>query len=315
MRTQGHVEGFISKVGRRDGKTIWITENARAVHDKEGRLIYCEGTVHDITAEREALQATRKALQEAQEAARSKAAFIATMSHELKTPLNAVLGFSELMLQQICGPISEQYRSYLADIHANGRRLLELVKDVIDFARIEGQALELTDTVFSIDKVIQDVRDKLLQDCKEAPNVVIKMPQQTPLVRGDPNRIAQVITNILSNAIKFTPPEGSISVKVYRGTDNSLLIEIADSGIGMPPDRIDAALEPFRQIDERVARQYEGLGLGLPLAHGLIRLHGGRLAITSTPGKGTTINIALPPERVIASPDLNQTEAVHKKVA
>jgi len=118
LRAQGSVDEFISKVRRRDGKTIWITENARAVGDGEGRFLYCEGTVQDITVARETLQASRKALQETQEAERAKAAFIAAMSHELKTPLNAVLGFSELMLQQVCGPISERYHAYLADITA-----------------------------------------------------------------------------------------------------------------------------------------------------------------------------------------------------
>jgi PAS domain S-box-containing protein len=301
LRSQGRVDDFISKVRRRDGKAIWIVENARAVHDPEGRFLYCEGTVQDITDQRESLQATRKALQDAQEAARAKAAFIAAMSHELKTPLNAVLGFSELMLEQLYGPISERYRSYLADIHGNGKRLLELISDVIDFARIEGHALQLSESEFAIDETIRAARDTVLKG-KEGPAVVVQAPQHVALVRGDAKRISQVIANVLSNAVKFTPVDGFIIVKVYRGSDGSLLVEVADTGIGMPPDRIQTALEPFRQIDESIARRFEGLGLGLPLAHALIRLHGGRLAIASTVGKGTTVNIALPPERVIASP-------------
>jgi len=308
LRAQGRVEDFISKVRRRDGKTIWISENARAILDKSGALLYCEGTVHDITVERESLQATRKALQDAQEAARAKAAFIAAMSHELKTPLNAVLGFSDLMLNQLCGPIDERYRSYLADIHANGKRLLDLICDVIDFARIEGQALTLSEGVFPIDKAIEEAREKVRDDRKDTPRLIVKTPEQTPFVRGDQKRLAQAIANVLANAVKFTSADGTISVKAYRGPDGSLLIEIADSGIGMPADRIERALEPFRQIDESMGRRYEGLGLGLPLAHALIRLHGGRLAIASTVGKGTTVNIALPPERIVAAPDVSQQE-------
>ena len=315
LRAQGRVDDFISKVRRTDGKTIWITENARAVRDTEGRFLYCEGTVQDVTVQRESLQATRKALQEVQEAARAKAAFIAVMSHELKTPLNAVLGFSELMLQQLYGPISERYRCYLADIHSNGKRLLELVVDVIDFARIEGHALKLSDSIFPIDTAIQAARDTVLQVRKDGPAIVIQMPEQAPFVRGDAARISQVIANILSNAMKCTPADGSIRIKAYRGPDGSLLIEIADTGCGMPPDRIQTALEPFRQIDESVARRFEGLGLGLPLAHALIVLHGGRLAITSTVGKGTTVNIALPPSRVIVNPAASQADEASIRVA
>ena len=153
-------------------------------------------------------------------------------------------------------------------------------------------------------------------DANGAPsNVPIPVAVTMPFVRGDSKRLAQAITKILSNAVKFTPADGVISVKAYNGPDGSVLIEIADTGIGMAPERIETALAPFRQIDETVGRRYEGLGLGLPLAHALIRLHGGRLAITSTVGKGTTVNIALPPERVIESPDFIEVIEAHAKVA
>jgi PAS domain S-box-containing protein len=299
LRVQGRVDEFISKVKRRDGTTIWVTENARSVHDEKGNFLYCEGTVQDITLQREALQATRRALQEAQESARAKAAFIAAMSHELKTPLNAVLGFSELMLQQLCGPIDERYRSYLADIHSNGRRLLDLVSDVIDFARIEGHALALTESTFRIDEAVHAARDAVLEHAKDPPEIDVRLPLQLLHMRGDRKRIVQVLSNVLSNAVKFTPASGSVSVKAYRGPDRGLLIEIADTGMGMSAQRIARALEPFRQGDETLARRYEGLGLGLPLAQALVRLHGGRLAITSAEGQGTTVNIALPAERVV----------------
>lgn len=301
MRTQGRLDEFISKVCRRDGKTIWIVENARAVHSADSKFLYCEGTVHDITVQRESLQAMGKALNEAREAARAKAAFIAAMSHELKTPLNAVLGFSELMLHEPAGQINERYRAYLTDIHSNGKRLLDLICDVIDFARIEGHALELTECIFPIDQVIQAARETVLKSHPAAPAIIVRMPLQMPLVRGDPKRVSQAIANILSNAVKFTPTDGSVSVSGFWGPDGSFVVEIADTGIGMAPERIAAALEPFRQIDQSVARRFEGLGLGLSLAQGLIRLHDGRLAIASTVNKGTVVNIAFPPERVVLS--------------
>jgi signal transduction histidine kinase len=150
-------------------------------------------------------------------------------------------------------------------------------------------------------EVIQVARDAVLQNRKDAPAIDIKLTSRLPLMRGDQKRISQIIANLLSNAVKFTPGDGSISVKAYQGSDGSLLVEIADTGIGMAPDRIAIALEPFKQIDGRLARRFEGLGLGLPLANALVQLHGGRLAIASTPGKGTTVNIAFPPERVVSA--------------
>ena len=182
---------------------------------------------------------------------------------------------------------------------------------MIDFARSEGQAIALCETVFSIDEIVHAARDAVLKDRPNAPPIAIKLPARPPRVRGDDKRITQVLSNILANAVKFTPINGLISLKAYRGSDGSLLIEIADTGLGMTPDRIALALQPFRQGDESLARRYEGLGLGLPLALALVRLHGGRLAITSTVGKGTIVNIALPADRVLMDhpPDCRQCTA------
>lgn len=141
------------------------------------------------------------------------------------------------------------------------------------------------------------------------------LPPRPLHVRGDAKRITQILVNILANAVKFTRSDGAISLKAYRGLDGSLLIEIADTGMGMPPERIALALEPFRQGDETLARRYEG-GLGLPLADALVRLHGGRLAITSTVGKGTIVNIALPADRVIiGEPDAAASTPATARVA
>jgi PAS domain S-box-containing protein len=299
MLAQGSVNEFISKMRRRDGKAIWIVQNARAVYDTGGRFLFYEGTVQDITVQRESLQAMRRALQESQDAARSKAAFIAAMSHELRTPLNAVIGFTELMMQQLFGPISDRYHSYLGDIHSNGKKLLRLITDVLDFARIEGGALQLSEDVFALGEIIDAARATAVQDNSHAPPITVKLPKDLPLLRGDSKRILQVFVNLLSNAVKFTAADGSIKVRAYRGVDQGLLVEIVDTGIGIAPDQIAIALEPFKQIDGRLARRFEGLGLGLPLSQALMQLHNGRLAISSTPGEGTTVNLAFPPGRVL----------------
>jgi len=299
LRAQGRVEDFISKIRRRDGKTIWVRENARAVLDSSGRVLFLEGTVQDVTTGRETEQAMRKALQETQEAARAKSAFLAAMSHELKTPLNAVIGFSELILQQLYGPIGERYSSYVADIHTNGKRLHDIINDVLDIARMEGGLVQLNESAFALEEILLAVRDCMLGAKPDAAPIEIATVQGLPLLRADHRRIYQVVKNLLSNAVKFTPADGHIELKLYLGPDRSLLLEIIDSGIGMAPDLIVIALEPFKQLDSRLERRFEGAGLGLPLASALIRLHGGRLGITSTPGKGTIVNVAFPPERSV----------------
>src|SRR5262249_38135005 len=156
-------------------------------------------------------------------------------------------GFSELMQRQLFGPIQERYQSYLEDIHANGKALLALIIDVLDFTRAEGGALELSDTEFSLNAAIDAALAAALDNQENAPEISIKLSPGLPAMRGDERRICQILKNILSNAIKFTPPDGSVQIKAGLGMDHSLLIQIADTGIGMEPERIAMALEPLKQ--------------------------------------------------------------------
>jgi PAS domain S-box-containing protein len=302
MRAQGAVKDFISKIRRRDGKTIWVNESARAVFNAYGRLLFYEGTLHDITVQRESLQAMRQALQQSQEAARAKSAFIAATSHELKTPLNAVIGFSEVMVKELLGPFGESYHVYAGHIYASGQHLLKLINDILDFTRIEGGALGLSETDFALGPVVDEALAAALALRDDPPEIAIKIVSDLPPIRADEKRVLQVLTNLLSNAVKFTPAGGRVTVRCSEGPDGAILIEVADTGIGMDPVRVPIALEPFKQIDGRLARQFEGLGLGLPLAKGLVELHGGHIAISSALGKGTTVNLSFPPERTVRRP-------------
>jgi signal transduction histidine kinase len=303
MRREEMVHNFDSRIRRRDGSVIWISENARAVRDPDGLFLYYEGTVEDITADVEAEETIRRALQEAQEAARSKAAFLAAMSHELKTPLNAVIGFSELMLHEVFGPVEEpRYRSYLGDIHENGRRLLTMINEILDLTRVQGGLLTLDESTVALNEVIDDVWNSLIEANTKAPYLQRDFAANLPLLRADPKRIRQVLSHILSNAMKFTPPTGHVRVSARVNEFDGLDIVIADTGIGMEPERIPAALEPFKQLDGRLARRFEGVGLGLPLALALVRLHGGELRVESALGKGTTVSIDFPRERVVELP-------------
>jgi PAS domain S-box-containing protein len=294
------VQDFVSQIRRRDGSIIWIAENARVVTDEDDQFLFYEGTVEDITLQRESEEAMRRALAETHEAARAKAAFLAAMSHELKTPLNAVIGFSDLMRQELFGPIGEErYKSYIGDIHDNGKHLLAMINDILDLSRVEGHLIDLDEQPVSIADAAAAARDTVLQTRKHAAPISIAIVQDLPPVRADEKRLQQILVHLLSNAAKFTPPAGKIRVSASRASDRGLVIEIADSGIGMAPDQVQQALEPFKQLDNRIARKFEGVGLGLPLASALCRLHGAKLTVSSERGRGTTVRVHFPVERVI----------------
>ncbi|HVP84274.1 MAG TPA: PAS domain-containing sensor histidine kinase [Rhizomicrobium sp.] len=299
MSAHDSVTDFVSQIRRQDGSVIWISENARAVRDWTGKLVFYEGTVEDVTAKMETQNTLRRALREMEEASRSKSAFLAAMSHELKTPLNAVLGFAEILNTEMFGPLGNPvYRGYAADIHSSGSRLLGIVNDLLDTARIEGGALTLAKhevTVFDLIEggiALGQLRGRA--NCKIAIDVQPNLPE----VEVDPQRLMQAIATLVANAIKFTPDDGQIVIRGRPIPNGGIRIDVSDTGIGMSPEKIAEAFQPFRQLDNTLARRFEGAGLGLSICKGLVDLHGGTLTIESAEGQGTTVSIELPPSRV-----------------
>ena len=236
----------------------------------------------------------------AEESSRVKSQFMANMSHELRTPLNAIIGFSEVIRDALVGPVAARYKDYARDIHSSGRHLLGLINDVLDLSKIELGRLELHEEPVELAKLVNDC-ERLISERVRASNLelAIDLPADLPLLRGDELRLKQVVLNLLSNAVKFTPIGGRITLSARMTAESGIILAVADTGIGMKPEEIPIALEPFRQIDSALNRRYEGTGLGLPLARTLVELHGGMLSITSTPAQGTTVTVALPAARVI----------------
>lgn len=234
----------------------------------------------------------------------AKTAFLANVSHELRTPLNAVLGFAGLIRDGAFGPIDARYRGYANDIHASGEHLLALISDILDLSKIEAGRFDLHEQEVSIPGVVERCL-RLIAWRAEDGRVAVRnqVPADLPHLVADDRRLRQVLLNVLSNAVKFTPAGGSVEISAARSADGGTAIAVADTGVGMRPEDIPVALEPFRQLDSTFTRHYEGTGLGLPLAQRLIELHGGTLAIESAPGKGTTVTMRLPASRVIESGD------------
>lgn len=286
---------FVSEIRRRDGQTIWIKENGRAVRDWSGKLVFYQGTVEDVTAKFEAERAIKRGLKRAEEANATKNAFLAMMSHELKTPLNAILGFSEMIRHEMLGPIgNESYRGYVDDIYHSGTRLLAIINDVLDVARLEGAAITLNRSLCYPREIAETALRRARHLTGKTRPVVVDVPDNMPCLHVDQNRLAQVLSNLLSNALKFTSEAGEIRLQVRQNQDGSVDFAVCDSGIGMSDETIALVLQPFRQADASLARRFEGAGLGLPIAHALTELHGGRLAIVSREGKGTTVTVELP---------------------
>jgi signal transduction histidine kinase len=239
------------------------------------------------------------------EASKAKSDFIARMSHELRTPLNAIIGFSEMIREAMIGPLDARYRSYGADIHSAGRHLQNVINDILDISKIEDGRLELHDEPVSIIDMLESCR-RIVAAMAEATGVALALdvPARLPLIRCDALRFRQILLNLMSNAVKFTPAGGSVMVAAAI-EDGFAVITVADTGIGMREEEIAIALEPFRQVTSEAGdawtRRFGGTGLGLPLAKTLVELHGGTLAIASVPRRGTKVCIRLPLERAAAA--------------
>ena len=284
-----HIEEFTLE----DGRTV----ESRLSSMPDGGVV---ATYFEITSRKRVEAKLRQAKEEAELASRSKTEFLANISHELRTPLNAIIGFAEILSSQIFGPLGDQrYVHYAADIHDSGQHLLNLINDVLDVSKIEFGKLELNEESVDIAAVLEACM-RLMRDRAESAGLElrIELPEELPLLQGDARRLKQILLNLMSNAVKFTPAGGEVVVRAALVADG-LTIAVADTGIGIAATDLDTALRPFGQIDSRMARKYQGSGLGLPLTKSMIELHGGRLTLESEAGRGTVATVWLPAARMI----------------
>jgi signal transduction histidine kinase len=257
----------------------------------------------DVTVSRQAERRLAGAKEEAETASRIKSEFLANMSHELRTPLNAIIGFSDVMQSELLGPLGPRYRSYAKDIQESGEHLLGIINDILDLSKIEAGRLTLREEVLDPAAMARDCA-KLVRARADEAGVVLRLevPAEAPRqLSADAVKLKQILLNLLSNAVKFTPRGGRVEVILRRGLGGNLEIAVEDTGIGMSEGEVAIALQPFGQIESTFARTHKGTGLGLPLTKALIELHGGTMAIESARGRGTTVIVAFPLERVWAA--------------
>ena len=246
----------------------------------------------------------RAAWHEADAASRAKSESLANMSHELRTPLNAIIGFSEIIKLEMLGPLGTgRYRHYAQDIFDSGNHLLAVIGDILDISKVEAGEFELHAEPTDLEQIVEQSL-RLVRERAEAAGIRIEVAigRDLPRLLLDQRLIKQSLINLLSNAIKFSPEGGSVAVRAARGPEGSVLLSVADSGIGIAEDDIPSVLKPFSQVESAFSRSHEGTGLGLPLAKSFIEAHGGRLEIDSTVGRGTRVTLHIPAQRAIAAP-------------
>jgi signal transduction histidine kinase len=275
-------------------------------NDEIGQFAHALRIFHDSAAEKLRLKTESirnlAAKEMAEKSNRLKSEFLANMSHELRTPLNAILGFSEMISGEVLGPGLPRYRDYAGDIHGAGKHLLSLINDILDLSKAEAGKLELHVEPIDLAALIQESA-RLIQGRATEQKLRISLDiAALPPLLADRLRVKQILLNLLSNAVKFTPEGGVVSVEAAHDMAGDVAVCVRDTGIGIAPEMIPLAFEPFRQIDSALSRKYEGTGLGLPLVKQLIELHEGKVRLESILGKGTSVFITFPAMRCMAVP-------------
>jgi signal transduction histidine kinase len=249
-------------------------------------------TYTDVTEDRRVRAELERAKNAAEAANTAKSRFLATMSHELRTPLNAVIGFSEAYL---AAPDPARGLDYMRSIHEAGRHLLSLIDDILDVTRAETSGFAVTAGEVDV-RALAEGAVRVMRATAATAGVMLQvaLPPALPWVRADELRMRQVLLNLLSNAVKFTPAEGIVTLAGEREAGGDLVLRVTDTGIGMRPEDIPRAFEPFTQLDSSLARRFPGSGLGLYLSKALAEAQGAALSLESTPGRGTTAVLRIP---------------------
>ncbi|MGO8913314.1 MAG: sensor histidine kinase [Bradyrhizobium sp.] len=256
----------------------------------------------ELLAKKEQYDIEREAAHAAAVAAnRTKSEFLANISHDLRTPLNAIIGFSETMRMGVFGPVENpKYREYVEYINGSGEHLLSIINDILDISKIQSGKMSLEEGTVDLRQTIETSLVLVSARALEGGvRIVKKLPARLPFIHADERKLKQILLNLITNSVKYTPFGGSVTISVSVNRDLGILVTVADTGIGIAADQIRTALEPFAQIENAYTRRETGTGLGLPIAKALIELHGGTFELTSEVGVGTMVRFSLPVARLL----------------
>ena len=280
----------------RNGERVWIAWTNKAVLDEDGRVRGVFSIGNNITKLKQAEEEILKAKEAAESANKAKSSFLANMSHELRTPLNAIIGFSELVKDENVGALNDKQKEYLGYVWESGKHLLSLLNDILDLSKVEAGKMELEFAEFDLNELFKKslafVSDKAL---KKAVTLLTDIKEGIRFVRADERKIKQVVFNLVSNAMKFTPDGGKVGIEARKTDDNQILVCVWDTGIGIEAKDSHKVFSEFEQITSDYSRQYTGTGLGLQLSKKFIELHGGLMWFESKgKDKGSRFYFTLP---------------------
>lgn len=277
----------------KDGRLVWGHLNVSLVRDSSDKPKFIVGMIEDITERKQVERVLRDSKEAAEAGSRAKSEFLATMSHELRTPLNAILGLSQLLQQELFGNLNAKQKEYVKCIHSSGEHLLALINDILDLSKVEAGKEELMPVALNVqqlcDYCLNIVRDRALNKNLQ---LSAQIDPNADICIADERRVKQMLLNLLTNAIKFTS-KGKVSLSVEK-LPLGIAFKVSDTGIGIEPSQLNLLFQPFKQLDSRLNRQYEGTGLGLALTRKLARLHGGDVTVKSTVGEGSEFTLILP---------------------
>ena len=286
---------------RPDGSTLIADVGLSRLPEQQPNAAFV-AQLHDVTEMKMREAELRAARDQAEAASNSKSQFLANMSHELRTPLNAVIGFSEIMKTELLGPIgTETYRGYSHSIHDSAKHLLGIINDILDISSIESGSPRLHEGIHEPEQICQSVIALVAGRAEQAQvKLAVNVDPATDLLHVDGRMLKQMLINLVGNAIKFSPKGGSIEIKVTPAgpePHGGVVFAVADHGIGIAKEDIPRILKPFEQVETAFARNFDGIGLGLPLVNSMARLHGATLTIDSELNVGTTVSILFPAAR------------------
>ncbi|HOW67087.1 MAG TPA: CHASE domain-containing protein [Candidatus Paceibacterota bacterium] len=293
IRSGQPVIGLVEKESLPDGNVRWALTTKMPLRDKAGCIAGTFGISRDFTDLKQTEEALRQAKEAAEDANRAKSQFLASMSHELRTPLNSVIGFANILLKNKSGNLTSTELNFLERIAANGQHLLGLINEVLDLSKIEARKVEIQRSPVALEVLVRNtvaqeeglVRDKPIR-------LLADLPANMAPLMTDADKLKQVLINLIGNALKFTE-SGSVTVRVKTdpATREPVQLDVVDTGIGIPHDKLRVIFEAFQQAEAGTARKYGGTGLGLTISQALCRLMGYRIEVTSEPGKGSTFSV------------------------
>jgi len=284
------------RIIRADGEIIWVRDSRRQEEkvDQQSLIIY--GVVGDITERKQAEEAVARARDQALEASRFKTQLLANVSHDLRTPIGGILGYTEMLQAGVYGALTDDQQDAISEIVDSTRQLLDFINNLLNQARIEAGRIDIRYTTFVPKELINNAQSMLgvLAQTKGLKLTSKIAPDVPSFLEGDPHWLNQILANLVSNAIKFTE-QGTVHIHIYRPDQTHWALAVSDTGPGIPAEAQTYIFEPFRQVDSTMTRQHTtGSGLGLSIVKQLVILMGGHITVTSEPGQGSTFTVLLP---------------------